>query len=65
MLKKDFILDVGITNETSENILEYILERLNTDQKFYMQIGTKASKIYLTMPRSAFQTVPDYFLQVF
>jgi N-acetylglucosaminyldiphosphoundecaprenol N-acetyl-beta-D-mannosaminyltransferase len=36
MLKKDFILDVGITNETSENILEYILERLNTDQKFYI-----------------------------
>jgi N-acetylglucosaminyldiphosphoundecaprenol N-acetyl-beta-D-mannosaminyltransferase len=36
MLKKDFILDVGITNETAENILEYILERLKTGQKFYI-----------------------------
>lgn len=36
MLKKDFILKVGITNDTDENILEYILHRLKIDKKFYI-----------------------------
>jgi N-acetylglucosaminyldiphosphoundecaprenol N-acetyl-beta-D-mannosaminyltransferase len=36
MLKKDYILNVGVTNETAGNILEYILQRLKTGYKFYI-----------------------------
>lgn len=36
MLKKDFILNTGITNDTTENILEYTLQRIKYDQKFYI-----------------------------
>ena len=36
MMIKNNILGVGITNETSENILEYILKRLKNKSKFYI-----------------------------
>lgn len=36
MLKKDYILNIGITNDTSENILKYILQRLKYEKKFYI-----------------------------
>lgn len=36
MLKKNKILDVAITNESEEKILEYILQRLKSPEKFYI-----------------------------
>jgi len=36
MLTKNNVLGVGITNETAENILEYILQRLRIAPKFYI-----------------------------
>lgn len=36
MLTKNKILDVGVTNETEKKVLEYILQRLKSPQKFYI-----------------------------
>lgn len=36
MLNKNTFLGVGITNETNDDILEYLLQRLKLDEKFYI-----------------------------
>ncbi len=36
MLSKNTFLGVSITNETADNILEYLLQRLKLDKKFYI-----------------------------
>jgi len=48
MLKKTNVLGVGITNETAESILEYILQRLKTNSKFYIVTPNPEILVYAT-----------------
>lgn len=66
MLQKDYILNIGITNDTAENILKYILQRLKYEKKFYIvtpnpEILVYASRHekYATILNGAEISLPD------